>query len=146
MIHNIFPQGASEGISLVQQLLKRADINHDGQVTTAEFNALLNEAITAPGDEGADAVFRDRLNGFDMTRLSQEPANAKEAFATRAQFVAPSAANLQRLVRELGDANGSLDADGVTYRLGGSNGFVGVRNRGYGPVWQWMAADDRGKV
>ena len=144
MIHNI--QGAGEGISLVQQLLKRADVNHDGQVTTAEFNALLTDAIAAQPDEAPDAVFRDRLNGFDMTHLAQKPANPKEAFAARAQFLAPSSANLRRLARELGDANGSLEADGLTYRLGGSNGFVGVRNRGYGPVWQWMAADDRGKV
>lgn len=144
MIHNI--QGTGEGISLVQQLLKRADINHDGQVTTAEFNALLTDKIAAQDDEAKDAVFRDRLNGFDMTRLSNAPVNAKEAFAVRAQFLAPSAANLEQLARELGDAKGSLEADGVTYRLNGSNGYVGVRNRGYGPVWQWMAADDRGKV
>jgi len=144
MIHNV--QGAGQGISLIQQLLKRADINHDGQVTNAEFNALLTGAIAAHDDESTDAVFRDRLNGFDMTRLSQPPANSKEAFAARAQFLAPSTANLQRLARELGDANGSLQPDGVTYRLDGSNGYVGVRNRGYGPVWQWMPADDRGKV
>jgi len=144
MIHNI--QGTGDGISLVQQLLKRADINHDGRITNEEFTSLLFDAIAAQDDTSTDAVFRDRLNGFDMTRLSQTPANAKESFAERAQYLAPSAASLQRLAKELGSANGSLEADGLTYRLSGSNGYVGVRDRGYGPVWQWMAADDRGKV
>jgi hypothetical protein len=85
---------SGDAVSLVQKLLERADLNGDGDVTTKEFSALLNDAIAHP-PAGADAAARaseaqgdlDRARPFDLSPIDVLPGSGKDIVASLAAYV-----------------------------------------------------------
>ncbi len=80
---------SGDAVSLVQKLLKRADLNGDGDVTRNEFNAMLNDAIAhgagredAGGDSAVRPLDASALTGhvtpLDFTRIERLPASTTD--------------------------------------------------------------------
>jgi hypothetical protein len=98
-------------------------------------------SIMVPSAAGGGS-FLYALEGFDLTRLDSAANTPKYAFANLAKNLAPTQENLQHIASQLGDSKGFVDSDGLTFILRDSNGYIGVRDRGWGPMWQWMAYND----
>jgi hypothetical protein len=163
MANNVNPiNTASDGLApLMRQLARRADANGDGQVSTEEFgsfltqilrpasasttgltNGLVNSLRPLSSAAGGHNSYLDRLEGFDLSRLENSAHSPKYAFANLAKNLAPTPENLRVIADQLGPSKGFLEADGLSYILYDSNGYVGVRDRGHGPIWQWMAYNE----
>ena len=164
MANNINPlNSVTDGIQpLMRQLARRADANGDGQVSTEEFGTFLTQLLRAGGATtkslsdslstltnsansvapGASGNYLDRLEGFDLSRMENSAHSPKYAFANLAKNLAPTPENLRVIAEQLGSSKGFLENDGLSYILYDSNGYVGVRDRGNGPIWQWMAYNE----
>jgi hypothetical protein len=166
MANNVNPlNSVTDGIQpLMRQLARVADANGDGQVSTEEFGTFLTQMLRSGGAStnslktlastaaaaassplgftaGADS-YLDRLEGFDLSRMENSAHSPKYAFANLAKGLAPTPENLRVIAEQLGPSKGFLEADGLSYILYDSNGYVGVRDRGNGPIWQWMAYNE----
>ena len=129
---------------LVQKLGRHADSNRDGQVSGKEFaefldNVLHPERTSSPG-AAVQANYLDRMVGFDQPS-SPVPGSVKARIAALAQHLSPTPEHLQQLAGGLGPGAGTLSADGLTLRLTGGEGVLGLRERADGNVWQWLASD-----
>ena len=147
MSHGVNPLSPTGDLSpLVQRLGRQAELNRDGHVSRPEFAEFLEHILhpaapATPGLAGDAPAFRDRLVGFGATSAADPAIALKARVAGLAQYLAPTAGNLGRIASELGPSAGVLGADGLTLLLSGGEDAIGVRDRGDGPVWQWMARD-----
>ena len=88
---------SGDAVSLVQQLLKKADLNGDGDVTTKEFSAMLNDAMTHPangaGGDAAAAQVSDataiieKAQQLDFSRIDTLPGSSRNIVASIAAYV-----------------------------------------------------------
>jgi len=93
MINNVNPL-AGDAVTLVQKLLKRADLNGDGDVTTHEFTAILNDAIAhAPGvgrdpnaSESAAQSYLDKARQIDLSPIDVLPGSTPDIAASIAAY------------------------------------------------------------
>jgi hypothetical protein len=128
---------------LVQRLGRQADLDRDGHVSAPEFAEYLDQVLhpaqpVRPMLSGDVAPYRDRLVGFDITGDAAAARDAKGRVANLAQYLEPTATHLRQIAAELGPSAGVIGPDGLTLRLPGDQGCVGVRDQGHGPIWQWM--------
>lgn len=85
--------------------------------------------------------FRDSLEGFDLTRMDSAKDSPKYAFANLAQFLPPTVENMRAIAAQLPN-KGFVESDGLSFILNEDNGYIGVRDRGQGPIWQWMVYNE----
>lgn len=159
------PIGSGSSVQdLALQIAKQLDANGDGQVSVGEFGTFLENfvrqfvndktpglgpgasaAATQPltkralADTAAIGAYRGQMLGFDLSRLESAKDSPKYAFANLAQSLEPTDANMQAIAAQLGASVGHLDEQNNFMLDGDAGGYIGVRDRGNGPVWQWMA-------
>jgi hypothetical protein len=87
---------SGDAVSLVQQLLKKADLNGDGSVTTKEFSAMLTDAMTHPatgavGDAAAQVpdakAILEKAQQLDFSRIDALPGSSRNIVASIAAYV-----------------------------------------------------------
>ena len=89
---------SGDAVSLVQQLLKKADLNGDGDVTKKEFAAMLTDAMTRPatgaaGDAAVAAHVPDanaiveKAQQLDFSRIDTLPGSSRNIVASIAAYV-----------------------------------------------------------
>lgn len=147
MSHGVNPLSPNGDLSpLVQRLGRHADLNRDGHVSAPEFAQFLDQILhpsqaATPGLSGDVPPFRDRLVGFGVSGPADPAADTKARIAGLAQYLAPTSGNLAQVASALGSPAGALSADGLSLRLPGDQGAIGVRDQGTGPIWQWLGND-----
>jgi hypothetical protein len=109
-------------------------------IATTALSALTSAASTAASTSAASiGAYRDDMLGFDLTRMQSAASSPKYAFANLAQSLAPTDANMRLIASELGTSVGHLDDQNNFMLDADGGGYIGVRDRGNGPEWQWMA-------
>jgi hypothetical protein len=145
--------------SLVQQIITATDTDKNGQVSAAEFGAFLTNLVSGLSKAGSTGLsdqlaaatsgststaavsgqYRNRMLGFDFSRMESAASSPKYAFANLAQNLEPTDANMQLIAQQLGASVGHLDSQNNFMLDADAGGYIGVRDRGFGAVWQWMA-------
>ena len=134
------------------QLAQQLDTNKDGQISVSEFanflEGFLRQAMTnqtagigtaAGAVSSGSGAYSGAMLGFDLSRLQSAKDSPKYAFANLAMNLAPTDANMQAIAQQLGPSVGHLDSQDNFMLDGDAGGYIGVRDRGNGPEWQWMA-------
>jgi hypothetical protein len=115
-------------------------------IGTQALSALNSAASTATSGSSATSsgtgAYADKMLGFDLSRLQSAASSPKYAFANLAINMAPTDANMVQIAMQLGSSVGHLDSQNNFMLDGDAGGYIGVRDRGNGPMWQWMAYND----
>ena len=162
--------GSSSVQDVVNTIRRQFDTNKDGQFTMDEFAGFLSALLGPTGASRTSAVasvsakassrllgaggseaFRDRMLGFDFSRMESARGSLKYDAAALMQGIDPSSPGaMQAIFEQLNQLHPgaySLDDHNDLMLDGTADGYIGVRpanrdedwdNPPSGYVWQWM--------